>query len=112
VEEKSVIDSVDEEIAKALRVYDAVPEFGRLRQKVLLDDVWMLPELTQHDRSIVTCTVLAVTGRNDELGAHLRKAFENGVTQAEVRGMIVQIAFYAGWPAGLALGKAALPFFE
>jgi hypothetical protein len=26
--------------------------------------------------------------------------------------MAVQIAFYAGWPAGISVGKAALPLLE
>lgn len=109
---RAEMDPVDRGIADALRVYAAVPEFSRIRQDVLLADVWSLPQLTQRDLSVVTCTVLAVLGKMDELGAHLRKAIENGVTVEELRGMTVQIAFYAGWPAGLGFGKAALPFLE
>ena len=104
--------SVDKAIADALRVYDVVPQFSRLRQDVLMGDVWEQPELSPHDRSLVTCTVLAVLGKMDDLGAHLRKALENGVTKDEIRGMIVQIAFYAGWPTGLGVGRAALPHLE
>jgi 4-carboxymuconolactone decarboxylase len=104
--------SVDEAISEALRVYAVVPQFSRLREDVLIDDVWRQPELTPHDRSIVTCTILAVTGKLDDLGAHLRKAAENGVTADELRGMTVQIAFYAGWPAGLGFARMALPYLE
>ena len=30
----------------------------------------------------------------------------------ELRGLAVQVAFYAGWPAGLSVGKAALPILQ
>jgi 4-carboxymuconolactone decarboxylase len=42
----------------------------------------------------------------------VKRAVSNGVSQDELRGMAVQLAFYAGWPAGIAVGKAALPFLE
>lgn len=105
-------DPVDQAIADALRVYDVVPQFSRLRQDVLMGDVWEQPELSPRDRSMVTCTILAVTGKLADLGAHLRKAADNGVTPDELRGMIVQIAFYAGWPTGLGFARMALPFLE
>jgi len=36
----------------------------------------------------------------------------SGITLDELRGLIVQVAFYAGWPAGLCAGKAAIDLFE
>jgi 4-carboxymuconolactone decarboxylase len=99
-------------IAEGMRVYKAVPQLGRLRDEVLFGDVWKQPELSQRDRSIVTCAILATLGRSDELHAHVRRAVDNGVTKDELRGMAVQLAFYAGWPAGIALGRAALAILE
>ena len=96
----------------AIRVYQLVPELGRLRDDVLFGDVWKQPELSLRDRSMVTCAVLAATGRSDELAFHVKRAVDNGVTTAELRGMAVQIAFYGGWPAGVSVGRAALPMFE
>ena len=58
-------------------VYDAVPEFGRLRDTVLYDDVWNQPELNKRDRSLVTCAVLAALGKNAELEHHMKLAVEN-----------------------------------
>lgn len=40
------------------------------------------------------------------------KRWENGVTDDEIRGMAVQIAFYAGWPAGLGFGEAVLEILD
>jgi 4-carboxymuconolactone decarboxylase len=96
----------------AMRVYDEVPQFGRLRHEVLFGDVWKQPEMSPRDRSVVTCSVLATLGKRDELEAHMRRAVANGVTLDELRGLVVQVAFYAGWPAGLIAGKALLPLLQ
>ncbi|PRX10781.1 carboxymuconolactone decarboxylase family protein [Martelella mediterranea] len=93
-------------------IYEAVPQFGRLRDDVLYNDVWKQPELSPRDRSLVTCAVLAALGRNEELKHHCGVAVKNGVSADELRGMVVQLAFYAGWPAGVNAAKAAMPVFE
>jgi 4-carboxymuconolactone decarboxylase len=98
--------------AEGMRVYKAIPHLGRIRDEVLFGDVWKAPELGARDRSLVTCAVLAALGRTDELAVHVLRAAENGVTADEIRGMAVHIAFYAGWPAGIAVGRAALPLLE
>lgn len=99
-------------IQEIMRVYDAVPEFERIRRETLMGDVWEQTELAPHDRSLVTCALLAANNRTDELAAHVKKAAENGVTADEFRGLAVHLAFYAGWPSGLALGRAALDILE
>lgn len=97
---------------KAARVYELVPELGRLRDEVLFGDVWEHPDLNKRDRSLVTCAVLAALNRPDELEVHLRRARDNGLTIDEIKGLIVHVAFYAGWPAGVGAGKAALEILE
>ncbi len=94
------------------RIYKAVPQLGRLRENVLMGDVWKQPELSLRDRSLVTCTILAAQGKYDEMTVHMGRAVENGVTVDELRGMIVQLAFYAGWPSAMGAGKAALSLLE
>lgn len=98
--------------SESSRVYQAVPQLGRLREQVLLGDVWKQPELAYRDRILVTCSVLAATGKLDELKVWMARAVENGITLDELRGLVVQVTFYAGWPAGLCAGKAALDLFE
>lgn len=94
------------------RVYKAVPQLGRLREEVLVGDVWKQPELSLRDRSLVTCAILAAQGKYDEMTVHMSRAVQNGVTEDELRGLVVQVAFYAGWPAAMSAGKAGLPLFE
>jgi 4-carboxymuconolactone decarboxylase len=99
-------------VAEILRVYDVVPEMARLRRDVLMGDVWQQTELTPRERSMVTCAILAALGRNDELASHIKRGIGNGMSADTIRGMIVHTAFYAGWPTGLAIGRAALNFLE
>ena len=98
--------------SESARVYKAIPQFARLREQVLLGDVWKQPELAYRDRILVTCAVLAATGKLDELKVWMRRGVENGITPDELRGFAVQVTFYAGWPAGLCAGKAALEILE
>ena len=94
------------------RVYQAVPQLKRIREQVLLGDVWKQPEMAYRDRILVTLGVLAAGGKIDEMKVWMRRAIDNGITLDDLRGLVVQVTFYAGWPAGLAAGKAALELFE
>lgn len=94
------------------RLYEAIPQLGRLRDEVLYGDVWKQPELNTRDRSLVTCSVLAALGKTEELEHHMQRAVRNGVTPDELRGMVVQVGFYGGWPCAVGAGKAGLPVFE
>lgn len=98
--------------SESARVYENVPQFRRLREDVLLGDVWKQPELARRDRIIVTCSILAAAGKLDEPKYWMRRGVEAGITLDELRGFIVHVALYAGWPAGLCAGKAALELFE
>ena len=93
-------------------VYEAVPQFGRLRDDVLYGDVWNQRELSKRDRSLATCAILAALGKNAELEHHMKLGIENGLTVDELRGLVVQVAFYAGWPCGVNAAKAGMALFE
>ena len=96
----------------SVRIYEQVPQLARLRTEVLLGDVWKQPELAYRDRILVTLGVLAATGKVDEMKSWMGRGVEAGITLDELRGLVVQVTFYAGWPAGLAAGRAALDLFE
>lgn len=98
--------------SESARIYENVPQLGRLREQVLLGDVWKQPELAYRDRILVTLGVLAAGGKEVEMKAWMRRGVDSGITLDELRGLIVQVTFYAGWPAGLCAGRAALELFE
>lgn len=96
-----------------IRIYDAVPQLKRLRSDVLLDDVWRQPELAYRDRILVTISVLAAGGKFVEMQQWMRRGLEEvGITLDELRGLVAQVTFYAGWPAGTCASEAALNLFE
>ncbi len=84
---------------KAIDDFKAVaPEFAKLTQDLLFDDIWKRPGLSQRDKSLITVTCLVALNRIEQVEIHLQKAFENGLTKEELVAAITHIAFYAGWP--------------
>ena len=81
---------------------DFAPKLAELTDDVLFGDVWKRPGLSPRDRSLVTVAVLAATYRPDQLTSHLRRALANGLTQDELVEALTHLAFYAGWPSGMA----------
>jgi 4-carboxymuconolactone decarboxylase len=77
---------------------DFAPKLMELTDEVLFGDVWERPGLSPRDRSLVTVTTLAALYRTEQLGFHLGKAIENGLTVDELVEAITHLAFYAGWP--------------
>ncbi len=74
------------------------PEFAKLTQDVLFDDIWKRPGLTQREKSLITVTCLVALNRIEQVDIHLKRALENGLTKEELVAAITHIAFYAGWP--------------
>jgi 4-carboxymuconolactone decarboxylase len=71
--------------------------------------LWNRPGLELKYRSLVVVSVLAATGHNEELKAHLRGALNLGWTVDELREALLQTGGYAGFSAAHealdALGK-------
>ncbi len=87
---------------KAISDVEAVaPEFAKLTQDFLFEDIWKRPELSQRDKSLITVTCLVALNRIEQVEIHLKKAFENGLTKEELVAAITHIAFYAGWPTAV-----------
>jgi 4-carboxymuconolactone decarboxylase len=63
-------------------------------------EIWSRPGLTRAERSIVTLTALAVLRQEEELAMHLRAALRNGLSHEQIREVLLQVAVYAGVPAG------------
>jgi 4-carboxymuconolactone decarboxylase len=61
--------------------------------------VWTRPGLEKRTRSMLTIAMLAALGRLDELGLHIRATRNTGVTQEEVKEVLLQVGVYAGVPA-------------
>jgi 4-carboxymuconolactone decarboxylase len=62
-------------------------------------EIWTRPGLTRPERSMITLSVLAALGREEELAMHLRAAIRNGLTPAQISEVLMHVAIYAGVPA-------------
>ncbi|HEY2553475.1 MAG TPA: 4-carboxymuconolactone decarboxylase [Streptosporangiaceae bacterium] len=62
-------------------------------------EVWSRPGLSRAERSMITLTALAALRQEEELAMHVRAAVRNGLTEAQIREVLLQVAVYAGVPA-------------
>ena len=79
--------------------YGAVaPGVVKYTTDVLFRDLWLRPDLAPRDRSLVTVSALIANGQAAQVGYHLNRAMDNGLTQAEAAEAVTHLAFYVGWP--------------
>ncbi|WP_066721920.1 (R)-mandelonitrile lyase [Sphingomonas pituitosa] len=84
------------------------PKFAELTNGLIFNDLWRRTDLNQRDRSLVTIAALAAGGDDEQLGFHIKRALENGLTQPQISEAFTHLAFYAGWPkASAAIGILA-----
>lgn len=62
--------------------------------------IWGRPGLSLKTRSFITIAMLAAQDRPHELKLHLLGAVRNGITREEIIEVFLQVAMYAGLPAG------------
>ena len=79
-------------------MHAVAPGLANYTDEVLFGDVWVSPEFSPRDRSLVTVSVLIATGKTAQLTGHLGRALDNGVKPTEVAGLVTHLAFYTGWP--------------
>ena len=92
----------DEYVDRALNNVD---DFNSDFQDILNDycwgGTWGRGVLSKQQRSILNLGMLAALGRSQEFGLHFRGAINNGLTQEELKEVLIQIAVYCGIPAGV-----------
>jgi len=85
-----------------------VPGMAVYTNEVLFGDVWLRPQLSPRDRSLVVISVLIATNKPGQLQGHLGRALGNGVTPMEASGVLTHLALYCGWPTAV----SALDVYE
>jgi 4-carboxymuconolactone decarboxylase len=68
---------------------------------VLFADLWRRQDLAPRDRSLITVTALIAMGQPEQLGFHVNRAMDNGLTEAELGGVLSHLAYYVGWPRAM-----------
>ncbi|MFF7709074.1 carboxymuconolactone decarboxylase family protein [Pseudomonas sp. NPDC007930] len=96
------IDEASEKVRTAFvdkNVGPVSPGVVHYTSAALFHDLWLRPGLAPRDRSLITVSALIATGQVAQLGAHLNRAMDNGLTQAQASEVLTQLAFYSGWPS-------------
>jgi 4-carboxymuconolactone decarboxylase len=86
-------------------------DFQRLVTEYCWGAGWGREALTRRDRSLLNLAMLGALNRGAEFKLHLRGALRNGCTQAEIQDTLIQLAIYAGIPAGVEAFRLAREVF-
>src|ERR1700759_1322246 len=82
-------------------------EFQQILTEYCWGGVWGRSALTDRQRSLNNLCLLAALNRPQEFKTHFRGALGNGCTLDELRDTLIQIAVYAGAPAGVTAFRLA-----
>lgn len=74
--------------------------------------LWSRPGLPRKTRSMLNLAMLAVLNRHHEFKTHVKAALRNGCTRDEIREVLLQVAVYAGVPAGVEAFRLAREAFK
>jgi 4-carboxymuconolactone decarboxylase len=90
----------DEHVDAAIeRTTDFTADFQDLITRYAWGEIWTRPGLDRRTRSCITLTALVALGKVEELEMHVRAALRNGLTQDEIKEVLLQSAIYCGVPA-------------
>jgi 3-oxoadipate enol-lactonase/4-carboxymuconolactone decarboxylase len=81
------------------RVTSFTADFQDLITRYAWGEIWSRPGLDRFTRSCVTLTALVAMGRWEELPLHVRGALSNGLTEDDIKEVLLQTAIYCGVPA-------------
>jgi 4-carboxymuconolactone decarboxylase len=88
-------------------------EFQELVTRYAWGEIWTRPGLDRRTRSCIALTTMMALHHWDEFRMHVRAAFNNGLTEADIKEVILQAAVYCGVPvANHAFKEAASVFKE
>jgi 3-oxoadipate enol-lactonase/4-carboxymuconolactone decarboxylase len=89
----------EEHVARASRNANSLDApFQQMITRLAWGELWSNDDLTRRERSLITTGILAALGR-EELTLHLKTAKRIGLSEAELRQVLMHVAIYAGVPA-------------
>jgi len=90
----------DEHVDRATAVTtEFTAPFQDLITRYAWGEIWSRPGLSRAERSMITLAALATLRQEEEFAMHVRAAVRNGLTQAQIQEVLLQVAVYAGVPA-------------
>ena len=92
----------DEYVDRAMKNAD---DFNKPFQEMVSEYCWGLcwtdETLSRRERSILNLGMIAALGKMHEFELHFRAAKRNGLSDEELRAVLMQIAVYCGIPVGV-----------
>ncbi len=82
-------------------ILDQQGEMGNLVIDYAFGDVWVRPQLSRRDRSLIVVSVLTAQNLSHELGIHLSGALNHGVTRREIEEVMITASLYCGFPRAI-----------
>jgi 3-oxoadipate enol-lactonase/4-carboxymuconolactone decarboxylase len=80
------------------QITDFTRDFQSLITEYAWGRIWTRPGLDRRTRSVITLTALIARGHLEELAMHLRAARTNGLSDDEIKEVLLQTAIYCGVP--------------
>jgi 4-carboxymuconolactone decarboxylase len=111
IEETREMPESQEQTPAQKLIGDFAPKLVSLTDDVLFGDIWKRAELSPRDRSLITVAALIAGGNAEQLPGHLSRARHNGLTETELKEVIIHLAFYAGWPRAMSAITVAKQVF-
>ncbi len=74
-------------------------EFQDLITRYAWGEIWTRPGLDRKTRSCITLAMMVALNRAEEFKMHVRAAFANGLSEADIKEVLLQTAIYCGLPA-------------
>ena len=91
----------DEHVDRAVATTTSFTEpFQDFITRYAWGEIWSRPGLSRAERSLVTLAVLAALQHENELAMHVKAALRNGLRPEQISEVLLQVALYAGVPAG------------
>lgn len=78
---------------------DLTRDFQQLVTQYAWGEIWTRPGLDRRSRSLITLTALLACGHHEEFALHLRAARRSGITNDEIKELILHNTIYCGVPA-------------
>jgi 4-carboxymuconolactone decarboxylase len=87
-------------------------EFQDLITRYAWGEIWTRPGLDRKVRSCMVLTAMMALGHWEEFRMHVRAAFNNGLTEDELKEVILQAGIYCGVPVANHAFKEAAAVME
>jgi 3-oxoadipate enol-lactonase/4-carboxymuconolactone decarboxylase len=94
---------------------DLTADFQHMITQYAWGTIWTRPGLDLRSRSMITLTALVARGHLEELAMHLRAARRNGLSNDEIKELLMQTAIYCGVPdanSAFRIAAEVLPEFD